>query len=156
MKNLFKTSVLAIVICFTGIVSYAQSAQDIIGVYASSKSIMDYKASYIQSLQANAENLIITYYDNAPEKQNFYQTAIVHSNTSIGIQLQEDITTPKDNNEEYITKEFALSNTEEMIYWQMHQLKRDKIIVIGLNESTNIVSILSYSRDYYNSHILGK
>lgn len=156
MKNLFKTSVLAIVICFTGIVSYAQSAQDIIGVYASSKSIMDYKASYIQSLQANAENLIITYYDNAPEKQNFYQTAIVHSNTSIGIQLQEDIATSKDNNEEYITKEFALSDTEEMIYWQMHQLKRDKIIVIGLNESTNIVSILSYSRDYYNSHILGK
>lgn len=156
MKNLIKTLAIAIVICFTGIVSYAQSAQDIIGVNASSRSIQDYKTSYTQILQANPENIIITYYTNIPAQQNFYQTATVHSNTSIGISLQEDFSVSKDNAEEYITKEFALTNTDEMMLWQMHELKRDKIVVLGFKEGSNMVSILSYSRDYYSSHILGR
>lgn len=157
MKNLVKTLAIAIVICFTGVVSYAQSSLDIIGVNASSKSIQDYKSSYIQTLQANPENIIITYYTNIPAQQNFYQTATVHSNTSIGISLQEDFSVSKDNAEEYITKEFEITNTEEMMLWQMHELKRDKIVVLGLKEgTTNIVCVLSYSRDYYSSHILGR
>lgn len=154
MKNILKSLALVAIITLSGFTSFAQNSNGIAGINSSTISIEEYKDYYVPTLQSNAQNIVITFYINVPEYYDYYHTATVLSSSQMGAKLQADISNFKDNAEEYITKEFEITDTDAMLYWHMHELKRNKIIVLGLDEQANIVTILSYNKDYFNNHIL--
>ncbi|MBQ9253324.1 MAG: hypothetical protein IJ180_00955 [Bacteroidales bacterium] len=154
MKKAFKVAFLLSAMFLAGFTSYSQSANDIVGTNTNVISIQDYKNTFVNTLQSDVNNIVVTCYINSVEYQDDYHTATLKANSGIGAKLQADILAYKENKEEYVTKEFEVTDIDAMMYWQMHELKRDRVIVIGLDENDNVVSILSYNPYYYNSHIL--
>lgn len=129
----------------------AQEANEILGLTPNRVSIENYENIYSSAIN-NSQNMVITCYINRVEDYQDYFTSTIQQTSSIGQSIMQDISNYQNESDDINIMTFSSSDLSSATYRQMHQLKRERVVVALLNN--NQIVIVSYNKNYYQQHIL--
>lgn len=129
----------------------AQEANEILGLTPDRVSIENYENIYSSAIN-NSQNMVITCYINRVEDYQDYFTSTIQKTSSIGQSIMQDISNYQNESDDINIMTFSSSDLSSATYRQMHQLKRERVVVALLNN--NQIVIVSYNKNYYQQHIL--
>lgn len=129
----------------------AQEANEILGLTPDRVSIENYENIYSSAIN-NSQNMVITCYINRVEDYQDYFTSTIQQTSSIGQSIMQDISNYQNESDDINIMTFSSSDLSSATYRQMHQLKRERVVVALLNN--NQIVIVSYNKNYYQQHIL--
>ncbi len=129
----------------------AQEANEILGLTPDRVSIENYENIYSSAIN-NSQNMVITCYINRIEDYQDYFTSTIQKTSNIGQSIMQDISNYQNESDDINIMTFSSTDLSSATYRQMHQLKRERVVVALLNN--NQIIIVSYNKNYYHQHIL--
>ncbi len=129
----------------------AQEANEVLGVSPNKVSIENYENIYSSAIN-NSQNMVISCYINRAEDYNSYFTSTIKKSSNIGQGIIQDISNYQNESSDLNIMTFEKTDLNAATYRQMHQLKRERVVVALLNNEQ--IAIVSYDKEYYRQHIL--
>lgn len=152
MKSLIKKVVWLLLLGVFSTNVYAQKADDILSLPTQKISIEEYENTYTPII--NNGKMVLTCYINEYENFNNYFYTTLDLKEDLAQKILADIHSYKADTEQMRTYFIDSNEVEQATYKQMHQLKRERVLVV-VKDKGNIV-VVSYSPEFYKQHLSNK